>query len=257
MAGYVRIRTTTVFLVDDREGSRNLLACPVLQGRGILGRLEFGDVMLTGHGPNASTISVGVEVKSVSDLLSSISTGRLGGHQIPGMLKSYDHSWLLVYGVVRAGNDNSLEVQGRNKTWRKFHIGKRPVPWSYLEGFLLTATLISPLRIKWCYDYDEAAMWLAVLDRWLDKPWDKHRGLSVFDTSGETAAPPGSDPTEAQIAKTAASLPNIGWDRAWKAAQHFDSVLDMVTAPESEWRTISGIGPVIAKTVNSTIRRKK
>jgi len=246
-----------VVLIDDRDGSRDLLACPSLQGRGVLGRLDFGDAMLTGHGPDGSTISVGVEVKSVSDLLSSISTGRLGGHQIPGMLRTFDYSWLLVYGVVRPGHDGSLEVRGKGKSWRKFHIGKRAVPWSYLEGFLLTATMTSGLKFKHVYDYNEAARWIAVLDHWLEKPWENHKGLSVFDTSGTTAVLPESDPVEAQIAKTAASLPNIGWDRAWKAARHFDSVIDMVTAPESGWKEIAGIGPVIAKTVTTAIKRKR
>jgi hypothetical protein len=154
-------------------------------------------------------------------------------------------------------HDQSLEVRGKSNTWRKFHIGRREVPWSYLEGFLLTATTMSPLNVKWCHDFNEAAAWLAVFDHWLEKPWDKHRGLSVFDTSGATAAPPESDPVEAQIARTAASLPNIGWDRAWKAAKHFNSVVDMVTAPESNWKEIAGIGPVIAKSVTAAIRRKR
>lgn len=246
-----------MIIVDDREGSRNLLACPVLQGRGVLGRLDFGDVMLTGHGPDASTVTVGVEVKSVSDLLSSIATGRLGGHQIPGMLKSYNHSWLLVHGACRVAADNSLEVRGKGATWRKFHIGKRPVPWSYLEGFLLTATMLSPLRVKWCHNFDEAATWLTVFDHWLEKPWDKHRGLSVFDTSGTASPIPESDPVESQIARTAASLPAIGWDRAWKAAKHFESVLAMVNAQESDWKAIKGIGPVIAKSVHTAIKRRK
>lgn len=246
-----------MIIVDDREGSRNLLVCPVLQGRGVLGRLDFGDVMLTGHGPDASTVTVGVEVKSVSDLLSSIATGRLGGHQIPGMLKSYDHSWLLVHGACRIGSDNSLEVRSKGATWRKFHIGKRPVPWSYLEGFLLTATMLSPLRVKWCHNFDEAATWLAVFDHWLEKPWDKHRGLSVFDMSGGTTALPGSDPVTTQMAKTAASLPSIGWERAWASAKHFNSLNEMFNATADDWKKIDGIGPVIAKSVHTVIKRRK
>lgn len=246
-----------MILVDDRDGSRDLLECTALRGIGVLGRLDFGDVMLTGHGPDASTIVVGVEVKSVSDLLSSISTGRLGGHQIPGMLKMYDYSWLLVHGSVRPGSNGELEVRGKGKTWRKFHLGKRPVPWSYLEGFLLTAVMTSPLNLKWVYNFDEAARWIAVLDHWLEKPWDKHRGLSVFDTSGSVAPLPQSNAINTQIARTAASFPAIGWDRAWKAAEHFDSVIEMVNASESEWKTIKGIGPVIAKSVSGIVRRRK
>lgn len=243
-------------IVDRRDGSAALAYTSALRDCCAVGTLEFGDVALSGHGPNDTTISVGVEIKSVDDLLSSISTGRLAGHQIPGLLKSYDHSWLGVFGEVRPGPDNYLEIRRHGK-WMHFKLGRHPVPYSYLEGWLLTAQMFSPIRIKWCHDLDDMAAWIAVFDRWLSKPWDKHKGMSVFNRSQEIAIPIGADPVEAQIAKLAADLPGLGWTRAWAVAKNFESVAEMLLADVDDWRKVPGIGPTIAKSVYDTIRRRK
>lgn len=244
-------------IVDKRDGSRQLAYCEALRDSAQLGTLEFGDVMLTGHGPNPDKpLTVGVEVKSVSDLLSSIETKRLAGHQIPGLVRSYDHSWLLIHGAARPGADNYLEVN-RHGRWQHFHLGRKPVPWSYLQGFLLTAQLFSPIRVQWVYNEEEAAKWIAVFDKWLSKKWDRHSALKVFNEAGAQAAPPGADPVETQMAKVLAQLPGVGWTRAWNAAKQFESLEEALSAPASEWEKIPKFGPVLAKAVRTAIRRKK
>lgn len=244
-------------IVDDRDGSRALAGCAALRGSAILGRLDFGDVMLTGHGPGGSTISVGVEVKTVMDLLSSIATGRLAGHQLPGMFKTYDYSWLVIHGQVRATDSNYLQVR-RRTGWRNYVLHGREVPWSYLEGWLLTATMTSPLKVKWAANLDEVAAWIATLDGWLAKEWEKHRALNVFNKSGpRVAALPGTDPTELLMAEVASTFPAMGWERGWAAAKQFASIYEMIQAPASEWSSIKGVGPVISKSIYDAIRRKK
>lgn len=243
-------------LIDDRDGSRTLSYCSALQGHCELTRLEFGDVMLTGHGPDDSTLTVGLEVKSVHDLLSSMGSGRLQGHQIPGMLKSYNHSWLLLFGNARPGADNYLEVN-RNGRWQHFKLGRRPVPWSYLEGFLLTVQMFTPVRVKWVYNEEEAGKWISVYDRWLSKKWEQHKGLKVFNESGKRAAPMEANPVEALMAQVAAVLPGVGWTRGWNAARHFESVEQMMSAHAPEWEKIDKFGPVMAKSVRQAIRRQK
>lgn len=255
-------------LVDTREGSINLLRfmnrdrCePATLDFNIDGELKAcGDVMLVGNGPN-STLMVGVELKSLGDALNSISTGRLGGTQIPRMLKVYDVVFLLTFGVYRIGPSNFLEVR-RGDKWKRFLVGRNSVPWSYFEGFLLTAqlqaSLISkPLFHKHVASIDEAAAWLEVLDRWFSKPWSKHKALAVFDRSRTLSAPPGISSVEAQIAQTAASLPALDWVRGHEAAKVFNSIEEMMDAGEEEWRKVKGIGKVIAREVTRTIKRRK
>lgn len=243
-----------MIIIDDRDGSRDLIG--YMDERAILGRLEFGDVMLSGNGPNDTTITVGVELKSISDLLSSISTGRLAGHQIPGLIRSYDHAWLLIFGATRPGPSNCLQIR-KGKLWKTHYIGKRPTPWSFLEGFLLTAQALSGLRVKTVHDKEQAAKWLMVLDHWLEKPWEKHKGLQVFDQSGQPAFIPNSNETEELMARIASQLPAVGWQRGWAAAKHFDSVQDMIGAAPTEWVKVPGIGKVIAESAVRAIRRKK
>jgi len=216
-----------------------------------------GDAMLTGHGPGGSTITVGVEVKSLSDLLSSIATGRLGATQIPRMLRAFDYAFLLYYGGYRPGpSNNQLQIR-RGKQWKQFRIGRRPVPYSYLEGFLITAQMFTPLRVIHVHDVFEVACWLRVLDHWLEKRWEAHKALSVFDKSGRVSSLPNADPVEEQIARTAASFPAIDFVKGWKIAKHFESVEDFIDATESRLREVPGIGPVISRSTRQAIRRRK
>lgn len=264
-----------MILIDRREGSKILLDMPALEGHCEPTLLDFevdgkmvacGDVMLTGHGPQGSTLRVGVEVKKMSDLLTSISSGRLGGTQIPRMVKVFDAIFVLYHGVYRVGPSNHLQVQrwkNNRPQWESFRIGRNPVPWSYLEGFILTAQLKTmldagkPLIFKHVYDEHEAACWLRTLDHWLEKDWEKHRGLAVFDKSRELSPMPNADPVEEQIARTAASLPAIDWVRGWAAARHFDSIIDMMGASIQQWQSVKGIGPVIARSAREAIWRRK
>lgn len=246
-----------MILIDDRDGSRPLADLPPLDGYCELTRLDWGDACLSGHGPDGSTISVGVEVKSIHDLLSSISTGRLGGTQIPRMLDTYDHSFLLYYGIYRPDPITNLLQVRRGKSWKRFRIGRRDVPYSYLEGFLLTVEMFTPVRVRHLYDVHEVACWLRVMDHWLEKPWEKHNALKVFDKSRAVSSLPGIDPVEEQIARTAASLPAVDWVRGHKIAKAFDSIADLMDASKEELMQISGIGPVIASSVVQAIRRRK
>jgi ERCC4-type nuclease len=243
-------------IIDDRAGSIELLDCPVLKDIAILGHLDFGDVMLTGHGPDNSTITVGIELKKIPDLVSSISTGRLGGHQLPGMARSYDYIWLLTYGQYRISKTNLLQTK-RKTSWKTFKWGVKEVPWAYFEGTLLTYDFIGGMRHKHLSDINEAAAWITVMDRWLNKPWDKHKGLNVFDKSRESAAIPNMNPVEEQMARVAAQLPAVGWERGWNAAKFFNSVEEMMNASHEEWRKVAGFGKVVADAVWQSIRRKK
>src|ERR1035437_1169131 len=69
-----------MILIDKRIGSADLLA--PLQAAGFdaqLVELAFGDLAFEGKGPNGTTLNVGVELKRLGDLVSSLRTGRLAG----------------------------------------------------------------------------------------------------------------------------------------------------------------------------------
>lgn len=244
--------------IDDRAGSRDLMSHLTVPAE--LTRIEYGDAMVIGNGPSG-IVTVGVEVKSISDLLQSMNTGRLQGRrmdgspgQIQGMLESYDHSWLLYYGVVRPGDKNELQVR-RGKLWANFRIGIRPVPYTYLEGFLLDVASTG-VNTKHVYDLREAAKWLEVLHRWWSKAWSDHKGFRVFNTSQDVSIMPGLSTDEERMARVAACLPGIGFERAVAVAAYFDTIDEMVFATEAEWGKVPGIGKVLAKSVVTAIQQK-
>ena len=231
-------------LIDDRAGSRELALIPPLNEIAMITRLDAGDVAITGNGPTG-LLSIGVEAKSVSDLLQSEGNGRLRD-QLECMLKCYDVSWLLTYGQYRAGPFNRLEVmRGR---WRTHRVGNHDVPFGYLEGVLLTANAAG-VSHKHVHDEEQAAAWLAVLERWWDKPWDRHRSFHKFNRSGAHGVVPDIAPDLLQRMRIAADLPGVGWERALAAAVSFPSVKSMINATEREWCDVPGIGKVIAKQI--------
>ena len=239
--------------IDDRAGSKELVIHPPLDKVGELCRLESADVMIVGKGPDEAML-IGVELKSMSDLISSISTGRLQATQIPAMLKEYDVSWLLHYGRYRAcpvtGN---LQILRRNNSWANHKIGSRLVPYGYIESMLLTIAALG-VKIKRVATYYEAAQWIAILYRWWQKDWEKHRGMRAFDNSRNLGLLPHMDQGQALRAKVAAQLPGVGFERALAAAKHFTSVEQMILADPSEWSSIPGIGKVIAWAVKEAVQ---
>src|ERR1035437_1042749 len=107
-----------MILVDRRIGSNDLLA-PLKAARFEvqLVELEVGDIAFEGKGPNGTTLNVGVELKVLGDRINSLRTGRLAGHQLPGLLKPYDYAWLLVEGQWRANAAGPVTTQKRRGLW--------------------------------------------------------------------------------------------------------------------------------------------
>lgn len=239
--------------VDDRAGSERLLRIEPVASLAVSCRLDAGDVMIVGNGPNDTNPLVGVEVKSIFDLISSINTGRFQATQLPGLRATYDEAWLLYYGPYRLGENGSLQVR-RGGAWRGYRLGIRPVPYGYLEG-LLCDLAWEGLNIKHVYDEREAAAWLGVLYRWWSKPWGRHKGLRTFDRSREVSLMPHMDADIKYRACVAKEFPGVGIDKAVAAALHFASVADMINADTREWEKVDGIGRVLARAIVDANRR--
>ncbi len=199
-----------------------------------------------GNGPSGG-ILVGVEVKKIQDLLSSISTGRLAATQLPTLLDEHSEVWLLTIGSWRAGVNRRLEVRG-HKNWFPYRIGKRYVPVSYIESFLIEIQVLG-VHVKQAHDIGEAVNWVMALDSWWGKPWDKHRAMRKSDRSGERALMPDMDDNVRQMVEVAQKFPVLGYERAWAAAHCFPNTRAMVNATVEQWMEVPGVGKVIARAV--------
>lgn len=234
-------------IIDDRDGSKELVFVSPLDELACLSRLEAGDVSITGNGPDERTLAIGVEVKSIADLLQSEANGRLQA-QLSGMLRAYDQCWLLTYGSYRGQpGTGALQVE-RGQRWRTERQGGRDIPIGYVEGALLTYN-VAGVYHKHVTDEQQAAFWLACLERWWEKPWSKHKSFHKFNRAGDLGVMPDIAPDMLQRMRIAADLPGVGWERAFAAAVSFPSVRSMINASEHEWCQVPGIGKVIAKSI--------
>jgi ERCC4-type nuclease len=237
-------------IVDRRDGSRPLI--PLLRARGAScqeGTLGYGDVQIEGRGPGGCPVLVGVEYKKLPDLAQSIDNGRLVGHQLPGMLESYNDVWLLVEGIWRRGENGLVEVP-RGRTWSALLAGRNGFSSLSLDGFLLTLQIKMGIKLVLTGTSSQTVDWLLALNHWWTaKEWEEHRAHLAFDNSNSLSAI--SRPT--LLRRVAKELPGVGWERSSAVARHFGSVVDMATAPRREWEEIDGIGPTIAGRIISAL----
>ena len=244
--------------LDPRAGSGDLL--PLFPpNTATLQSLDFGDAAWLGLGPEEMPILVGAEIKKLSDALQCMGNGRFIGHQLPGLVNSYNAIYLIVEGVWRRDRDGIM-LTPRHTGWVPVEFGCRRFMVRDFEGWLTSIETMSPIRIR--RTESRRATVAAVMDLyhwWTAKEFDHHRTLCQFDNSQDMAPmlKPGL------VRRVAAQLPGISWVRSHHVALKFDNVLEMATAGERDWEEIKwqtsdgrnqGIGKGTARKVVRAIR---
>ena len=234
--------------VDDRIGSRELVgrlqpAC--------LKRLEYGDFAFKGKGPQGRSLRVGIERKTVTDLIQSMCTGRLSGHQLPGLLDTYDVVYLLVEGRWRS-NPRTGYLEIRKRTWERVVYG-RPFTGNEIYNYLNTLEMVCGFHLFRSESITQSARWTqATYNWWTKKGFDEHRShISIKRPYIGSAL---SKPSTLKL--VASCLPGIGLDRAEAVSKHFGSIFEMAMADKKEWAEVEGIGKVTAEKVVSAIHRE-
>lgn len=241
-----------------------------------LSTLSSGDVAFCGCGPSnspsssSSALMVGIEVKEISELVSSIETGRAQS-QIRAMSQDYDVRYLLTYGPYRCSPDDgrSLEVwkhaipKRRKAGWYTLTHGRRgPVLFTYLRNFLISpATLCAHGFMHWHVDtFPEVCEWVGTMYHSWNKPWNAHKSMKTRDKSSGVDARFKKDAREGRFTNSgfqratfdslpmdkdlkqrldcAEVLPSLGYERALAAAKHFKSPQEMYNANVDEWSEI-------------------
>lgn len=244
---------TTVWL-DDRIGSRELL--PFLRQQGVyadLARLEYADIAFGGNGPDGG-VMVGIERKTVGDLISSMTSKRFAGHQLPGLLEGYHVVYLLVEGWMRPGKDGLLEEMSSGR-WRAKRRGSKLVTYRAVDGWLSTMEAVCGLRMRYSLDILETAHVIKGLAEWWARPWadhDSHRAVYA-PVSG---AGPVAFVRPNIVWKMAAQLPGVE-KRGREIARRFATPLAMCEATEDDWRAVKGIGKVLAGNIVKLLRGRE
>ncbi len=229
--------------IDNRIGSVEL--APLFQSYGIkpiMCRLEFGDLEFHGNGQHG-TCAIAVERKRINDLVSSIQSKRLSGHQLPGMARQYDYAYLIVEGVWRPAENGQLEIRSHG-SWSQAYCGQ--VTYRQIDNYLSTLEIKSGMIYRRTYNELETVAVIVDLMRWWEKEWDDHHSHDVKYQPAD--GPEGRRlrmTLPSQVELVARTLP--GLDRkARRVAKRFTTVKDMIQATQDDWLTIDGIGPVLS-----------
>lgn len=230
--------STPKLLVDRATGSIELAEPLSALGLPVeVMHLEYGDIAFSGRGEKGAPLYIGIELKKIGELVTSLRTKRFQGHQLLGLTRDFDRRYLLIEG------DFHSDTQGRTVVFRGPGRPK-PLPGSSnavtLEQEILniqtrggcwvrhTTTRKDTLRfIQACFRY------------WTDADLDSHKShLAIYapDLDRRLMLP------ISLKRQVAAQLPGIGYLRSQKVDAHFKSIQDMMNASVEEWLEVEGIG---------------
>ena len=221
-----------MILVDRRVGSKDLVAPLKAFGMQVeLVELEFADVAFTGRGAKGASVDIGIELKRLNDLVSSLRTGRLAGHQLPGLRAQYEHAWLVIEGQWKSDErGNVVTYQGKQRGWAQLP-GKMTA--SELEKQVLTLELCGGLHARYTNSRADTLRFVANLYRWwTDQALDHHTShLAVHQQP--TLFP------ISEVRQAFCRFPGIGIKASKAVTEHFgDSLYRAVQAGVAEWASI-------------------
>lgn len=195
-------------------------------------KLEFGDLMFIGNGPEGE-VSVGLEFKKIRDLLQSVRSGRYQGHQLLGM-QGFDFRYLLIEGEYHSDAQGLVTLRAGRTLWK-------PAPGRMASAELRKTLIGLPLRagtLVWeTRTRRDTIEWITDLYRgWTDKPWDAHTShIAIY-----------RPPTLVAISDkriTFTTLPGIGTKTSLLVEKHFrGNIRRAANASIHEWGKIDGVG---------------
>lgn len=238
-----------MIFIDDRTGSKELL--PFLD-KGInkeLTRLDSADAAFPGTGPDGP-VMVGIERKTVTDLIQSMESGRLSGYQLINMLDSYEYNYLVVEGIWRCGRQSLLEIQRRGR-WTSNLFGGRTLAYGAVIGYLNTLLMFGQVHPVFLPNITNTGAWISKLYAWWQRPWDKHNAHLQFHVT---------PPERVQIlepkllVKILKELKGVGWEKAHAIARHFTSLSQIKRGGAKKLQEVPGIGKVMAGNILEQIK---
>ena len=231
--------------LDDRVGSKELKT--VVNVPCELTRLEFADACFIGNGPDDLPWGVGIERKTITDLLGSITSGRLVGHQMIGMLNAYKVIYLVVEGAWRIGPKTGLLELYRGKRWTPAGWHSQRFTGKGIVNFLNDLAVECGIHLWISQNKTQTGLWLSALYNWWQKPWEQHKALNMFHTLPQPPVARLQKP--GIVACVAKEFKGVGWERAHIIEKRFASVQEFALTQEHELEELEGIGKVMAKSI--------
>ena len=200
---------------------------------------------------------MGVERKVIGDLVSSMRSGRLSGHQLPGLLESYYHTYLIVEGIWQAGTHGEVEVIVSGGKWVSLMLGSRSVLYREVDHYLATLEHKVGLSMVRTANRGQTAAFIASRYQWWQKEWNKHDSneavYSPYEEERRTRRASFTQRRAGPVELVAAQFPGVS-KKAWEFGKKFGSVREMVGASEKELCELDGIGKKGAKKIYQWLR---
>lgn len=225
-----------------------------------IGHLKFADAMFAGNGPDGE-IAVGIELKTISDVLDCITSGRFAGHQLPGLARNYNMVWLIIEGQYFCDPKTGMLMRMKGRQYVPFEVGSRRYMYRDLDEWLVNMETNGGVRTRRTLTRRESAQVISDIHHWWQKKWTEHHAHLVFHdavpVNGEILLQPGL------VRTIAADLPHIGWKKSQAVADKFsqpgltnrEALIKMLSAPQDEWQQITGVGKGIASKVDKVLSK--
>lgn len=237
-----------MLLVDYRAGSAELLK--PLQAMGL--PAESGDIPADlaweGRGEGGAPVMVGVEFKKLEELVQSLRTQRLQGHQLLKMRENFQFNYLLIEGELHYDKHGRLTKRTGARSFR-------PLPGSMSCGELLKRLVVLHLRgglnVVHSHSRRESLRWIEALYRtWTDTDLDAHKShIAIYQA-----------PTLAPISTFrgfVTRFEGLGIKTSKAVEAHFGGNLrKAVNATKAEWMKVPGVGEVLASYIQNTLEGK-
>jgi ERCC4-type nuclease len=220
--------------------------------------LSSGDMAFYGAGPHGLA-RVGIERKTVAEMVGVESRQRYISRQLPKMLSRYHFVFLVVEGLTKVEKqDGSLLVgkdvkQGKLTCWFPAGFGNVASLFTSYQKQELSLRLLTTVHVVRTANMDETAWFLHALYEWFQKPWASHHSVLGIETDlardGVRNELIVSDRTMRR--STFAGWPGISWARSKRVSNYFTSVKQAVNASEQEWMQALGVkkGTVTARRI--------
>ncbi len=234
--------------IDKRIGSKELRR--FFKQTTKLCLLPFADFSFLAWQGADKALTVGVERKTLPDFLNSTLRGRLCGHQIPGMQRTYEINYVVIEGERRVSDLGHVQNKRRGR-WADVRLGNRLLSSSGFFGMVNTIQVLAGVYVVFTKDKRETAALVEALYGWWSKPEEAHTSHLTVKKKAFDKMPL----TKATLCQRVASeLPGIGLKRSAAVAKHFKTVEAMAWATSEEWGEVEGVGAKTATKVYNELR---
>lgn len=237
-----------MILVDRRTGSKELF--PIIKSLGIpceLSDLEFGDIAFEGNTSSGREL-IGVERKTLSDMLHCIDDARYSAHQKVGMAQMYRMSILMLEGLWARGTppflDGVLITSDDSNRWYPLRYRSQKVMYSKLYRYLLSVSL-SGVVTTLSRNIHHTACNVVECYHYFQKRWQDH--TSLLETQKLNIPELRGKPTLCR--RWAADLTDVGVKFSMEAERMFRTPIRLAKADELEWMAIKGVGATTAQRI--------